>query len=57
MVILLKILLQKLKKNFNIDGINFRSVSVQHGNINSKAFIINGKLAYLSDANNIYTKD
>ena len=33
-----------MKKNFNIDGINFRSVSVQHGNINSKAFIINGKL-------------
>ena len=49
--------INKLKKNFNIDGINFRSVSVQHGNINSKAFIINGKLAYLSDANNIYTKD
>ena len=49
--------INKLKKNFSIEGLNFKSISVQHGNINSKSYIINKKLAYLPDANQIYSKD
>ena len=43
--------LHKNKKIF------LRSISVKHGNINSIAYIINNKCAYIPDANEIYNKD
>ena len=50
-----------LKKNFMIGGhnnkINIKCVKVKHGLINSIAYIINKKIAYISDANEIYKKD
>ena len=46
-------MLFKEKKDF----ISIKSIPVKHGLINSMAFIINKKLAYISDANFIYKKD
>jgi phosphoribosyl 1,2-cyclic phosphate phosphodiesterase len=50
-----------LKKNFTIGNnsnkIKIKSIPVKHGLINSIAYIINDKIAYLSDANKIYTQD
>lgn len=50
-----------LKKNFIInDGnnkIKISSIPVKHGQIDSIAFIVNNKLAYVSDANKFYDKD
>ncbi len=37
--------------------IMIRSVKVQHGKVMSNCFIINNKLAYISDVNKIYLKD
>ena len=51
--ILKRNLIFKEKKDF----ISIRSIPVKHGLINSMAFIINKKLAYISDANFIYKKD
>ena len=48
-----KELIFKEKKN----KIKINSVTVQHGLIKCMAFIINDKLAYASDINNIYKKD
>ncbi len=53
--------LNKLPKNIfainNKKKITIKSVSVQHGKIKSNCFIINNKLAYISDVNKIYYKD
>ena len=53
--------LNKLKKNFSFskkrNSISIKTIPVQHGRINSQAFIINKTCAYISDANKIYNKD
>ncbi len=53
--------MNKIKKNININGkgkiINIKSISVEHGNVKSICFIINNKLAYISDVSKIYKKD
>ena len=53
--------LKALKSNFTIGNygnkITIKSIPVKHGLIDSIAYIINKKLAYLSDANKIYTND
>ena len=47
-----------LKKRLNLKkGLKIQSVPVRHGPINSISYIINQKLAYLPDANEIYKKD
>ena len=37
--------------------ISIQSIAVDHGNVKSNCFIINKKLAYISDVNKIYKKD
>jgi len=37
--------------------IRIQSIMVDHGNVKSNCFIINKKLAYISDVNKIYKKD
>ena len=53
--------LYKLKNNFYFynknNKINFKTVTVQHGRVKSNCFIINKKLAYISDVSKIYNKD
>ena len=53
--------LNKLKKNiiFKNDKkiIKIKSVEVEHGKIKSNCFIIDKKLAYISDVSKIYSKD
>ena len=53
--------LNKLPKNFmtNDDNkkIKIKSLEVQHGNVKSNCFIIDKKIAYISDVNKIYSKD
>ena len=53
--------LNKIKRVFTIDNseekINIRSIKVEHGNVNSICYIINKKLAYISDVSKIYKKD
>ena len=53
--------LNKLNKTSIIkDGrkkINFRSVEVEHGKVKSNCFIIDKKLAYITDVSDIYKKD
>ncbi len=53
--------LRKLKKilvtSHKKKEIYIRSVMVDHGNVKSNCFIINKKLAYISDVNKIYKKD
>ena len=47
-----------IKKKFKLGkSINIESVKVRHGSINSLSYIINKKIAYLPDANEIYKKD
>ncbi len=50
-----------LKQNqiffYNKRKISIKSISVKHGNINSIAYIVNKKCAYISDANEIFSKD
>ncbi len=52
--------LYKLRKNFEIkmskNSLKILSIPVKHGLINSIAYIINKKIAYVSDANEIYLK-
>ena len=38
------------------EKINIRSFPVKHGSINSTCYIINEKLAYISDVNNFFPK-
>tara|TARA_A100001234_G_scaffold25184_1_gene19691 strand:- start:115 stop:663 length:549 start_codon:yes stop_codon:yes gene_type:complete len=53
--------LNKIKKVFKInyfsEKISIRSIKVEHGNVNSICYIINKKLAYISDVSKIYKKD
>ncbi len=53
--------LNKLKKSLiTIDGnkkIKIRSIEVEHGNVKSNCFIIDEKIAYISDVSKIYKKD
>ena len=53
--------LYKLKKNFKIrmtkNSLKILSIPVRHGSINSIAYIIEKKIAYISDVNEIYLKD
>ena len=53
--------LKVLKKKFTIGPNNnktyIKTIPVKHGPINSIAYIINNKLAYVSDANKFYNKD
>jgi len=50
-----------LKKYFTINekrnNIKIRAIPVKHGLINSQAYVLNDKLAYISDANKFYEKD
>jgi phosphoribosyl 1,2-cyclic phosphate phosphodiesterase len=50
--------LLNIKRNMNLDKqIQIESLKVKHGSIESLSFIINKKIAYLPDANEIYKKD
>jgi phosphoribosyl 1,2-cyclic phosphate phosphodiesterase len=53
--------LKYLKKSFiigdKINNIRIRSIKVKHGLIDSVAYILNDKLAYISDANSFYNRD
>ena len=53
--------LKKLKKTFYLgfknNNIKINAIPVKHGLINSIAYILNDKLAYASDVNEIYNKD
>ena len=53
--------MNKLKKNsFTLNNkrkINIKSIPVQHGKVKSNCFIIDKKLAYISDVSKIYNKD
>ena len=53
--------LKVIKKNSSIikirNNINIKAIPVKHGVIDSLSYIINKKLAYLSDANELYIKD
>jgi phosphoribosyl 1,2-cyclic phosphate phosphodiesterase len=53
--------LNRLKKNHLIlnrkSKINIKSIKVKHGKVKSNCFVINKKLAYISDVNKIYNKD
>jgi phosphoribosyl 1,2-cyclic phosphate phosphodiesterase len=53
--------LNKVKKNFFIRDYNkkivIKSVKVKHGNVKSLCYIINKKLAYISDVSDISKKD
>ena len=50
--------LLNMKKNLNFGkSIKIETVKVKHGSIESLAFIINKKIAYMPDVNEIYQKD
>ena len=53
--------LNKLKKNSKIlhknKIINFRAIEVEHGKVKSNCFIIDKKIAYITDVSDIYKKD
>ncbi len=53
--------LNKLVKNILINNnnkkINIKSIKVEHGKVKSNCFIIDNKLAYISDVSKIYNKD
>ena len=53
--------LNKLPKNLftknNYKKINIRSIMVEHGKVMSNCFIVDKKLAYISDVSKIYDKD
>ena len=53
--------LNKLKKNLTLKDknkkINIRSIEVEHGKVDSICYIIDKKLAYISDVNNIDKKN
>jgi phosphoribosyl 1,2-cyclic phosphate phosphodiesterase len=53
--------LNKLPKNIftknNNKKVGIQSIMVQHGKVKSNCFIINKKLAYISDVSKIYNKD
>ena len=52
--------LNKLRKDFFINNkkqINIKSIRVEHGKVKSNCFIIDKKLAYISDVSRIYQRD
>ena len=53
--------LNKLEKNSFIKhknkNVRFKSIVVKHGSVNSNCFIIDKKLAYITDVSDIYKKD
>ena len=53
--------INKLKNNFSLNSnqkkIRIKSIEVQHGKVKSNCFIIDKKLAYISDVSRIYDKD
>ena len=53
--------LNRLKNNFftlnNNRKVKIKSIEVEHGKVKSNCFIIDQKLAYISDVSKIYTKD
>jgi phosphoribosyl 1,2-cyclic phosphate phosphodiesterase len=53
--------LKKFKKDFKLGStdrnISIKAIKVRHGLIDSIAYIINHKIAYISDANDFYKKD
>tara|TARA_B100000963_G_scaffold334629_1_gene327988 strand:+ start:1398 stop:2168 length:771 start_codon:yes stop_codon:yes gene_type:complete len=53
--------LNKLKKNFTLfnknEKIKIKPILVEHGNVKSTCYIINKKLAYITDVSKIYEKD
>tara|TARA_B100001057_G_scaffold125786_1_gene124607 strand:+ start:361 stop:1098 length:738 start_codon:yes stop_codon:yes gene_type:complete len=53
--------LNRLKSNHIIlnrkNNIDIKSIMVKHGKVKSNCFVINKKLAYISDVNKIYDKD
>ena len=53
--------LNKLQKNIYTQNknkkINIQSITVEHGKVNSNCFIIDKKLAYISDVSKIFKKD
>ena len=53
--------LNRLKNNHlilnRLNKVNLKTIKVRHGKVKSNCFIINKKLAYISDVNEIYIKD
>jgi len=53
--------INKLKKNFILKhkkkSIRVKTIEVEHGKVKSNCFIVDKKLAYISDVNKIYKKD
>ena len=53
--------MNRLKSNHVIlnrkNNIDIKSITVKHGKVKSNCFVINKKLAYISDVNKIYDKD
>ena len=52
--------LNKLRKNMSINNnkkLNIKTIVVDHGKVKSNCFIVNRKLAYISDVSKIYDKD
>ena len=53
--------INRLKKNFFINNnqkkIQIKAIQVEHGKVKSNCFIIENKLAYISDVSKIYNKD
>ena len=53
--------INKIKKNLNIKSsikkINIKPITVDHGKVKSTCFIIDKKIAYISDVSEIYKKD
>ena len=49
--------LKKMMKFTNNENLIIKTVPVPHGSINCMSFVINNKLAYASDLNDIYKKD
>ena len=51
--------LNKLTKNISINNkkLNIKTIVVDHGKVKSNCFVVNRKLAYISDVSKIYSKD
>ena len=55
------LILKPFKKNFSLGEkgkiIHIKAIKVRHGSIDSIGYIINNKIAYISDANSFYKRD
>jgi len=56
-ILSLKPLKKKFKLGDSMNNINIKAIKVKHGLIDSIAYIINNKIAYVSDASQFYGKD